>query len=117
MTVARILEALTTRAFRFVSEDDLQRGLAEAFTADGIAFEREAPLSKRDRIDFMIGGVGIEVKTGGALAALTEQLIRYAAADRVRELVLVTSHLRLANLPRTIGGKKLTVITLPRAFA
>lgn len=117
MTAARIMEAIATRSFRFVSEDDLQRGLAEAFAADGFSFVREVPLSKRDRIDFLVGDVGIEVKIGGALSALTEQLLRYAKADRVRELVLVTSHQRLGNLPREIGGKKLTVVTLSRAFA
>jgi hypothetical protein len=117
MTVARIMEVLASRSFRFVTEDDLQRGLAEAFTADGIPFEREVPLTKRDRIDFVTGQIGVEVKIGGALSALTEQLLRYSKSDRVKELVLVTSHLRLGNLPLEIGGKRLTIVTLSRGFA
>lgn len=114
--VAAISAALASRAFRFVTEDDLQRGIAEAFVADGITHGREVVLSKKDRIDFMVGRVGLEVKIGGSISALTAQLIRYAGLPEIDELVLVTSQYRLGNLPATIGGKPLTVVTIPRGF-
>jgi dihydrodipicolinate synthase/N-acetylneuraminate lyase len=115
--VADIVAALAGRSFRFADEAQLQAGIAEALGADGIAFEREARLDGKNRIDFLIGRVGVEVKVGGSLTDVTTQLMRYAARDEIDELVLVTSRLRHDRMPLKLNGKSLTVVTLARAFA
>lgn len=88
----------------FGNESELQLAIAERFTQAGVAFEREVSLSRVDRIDFLVGGIGIEVKTKGAENAIVRQLARYAQSPRVDALVLVTTRWTL-SLPADLGGK------------
>ena len=111
--VARITRAIAGHRYRYASESELQDGLAEVLAAAGVAFEREVQIGDAGRIDFLAdGGVGLEVKVGGSLAAATRQLHRYAASAEIEALVLVTGRGRLAALPSTIGGKPLEVVDL-----
>lgn len=96
--------------FGFVAEDQLQLGLAAAFEAEGLEAEREVRLSPRDRIDFLIGGVGVEVKVDGSAAQVERQLARYAQSPRVHSLVLVTNCVRHGNVARELNGKPVTVL-------
>jgi hypothetical protein len=116
-SVADVVAALAARSFRFADEAQLQTAIAEALDADGIAFEREARLDGKNRIDFLIGRVGLEVKVAGSLSNITEQLMRYAARDEIDALVLVTSRLQHDRMPLKLRGKPLTVVALARAFA
>lgn len=111
--IARILSMLR---FRFATEAELQDGIAEALS--GYDVQREVRLNARDRIDFTLWGVGIEVKIKGGVSALTRQLVRYAELDEVKGLVVVTSQTQYAlQLPRELGGKPMAVVLAQRAFA
>ena len=75
-----------------VYEMDIHRHVREALDARHIAFAHEAKLSAGCRIDYLAGGVGIEIKKGKPNAKrLTEQLeplpaARCAEKHRRREL-------------------------------
>jgi hypothetical protein len=61
---------------------------------------------KRNRIDFVVGRIGVELKVDGSPAAVLRQLDRYAAAAELDAVTLVTTrraHLR--GLPSELRGK------------
>lgn len=100
-----ILAALSTRRIVGLSEADVQKSIAVALDEAGISCEREARLSDRDRIDFLVGDVGIEVKTMGSRSAVIRQLSRYAQSDDINELILASSVRRLLfAIPEEILG-------------
>lgn len=81
----------------------------------GEPVEREVRLSHRDRPDFMVAGVAIEVKMNGAApAAIIRQLLRYAEHDAVKAIVLATN--RAVVLPPSLNGKPVFSISLGRAW-
>lgn len=90
--------------FRFVDEMQLHAAIAGAFADAHVEAEREVRLSRRDRVDFLVADVGVEVKVKGATAAVEQQLRRYAESDRIRALVLVTSCARHAAIARELDG-------------
>lgn len=100
--------------FRFVDEEELQRGIAAELTYWKTPFHREVRLSPRDRIDFLCAaGVGIEVKVQGTAAKARAQLERYAKHDQIRGLILVTNRCQVAaGLPTELNGKPLRVVQL-----
>lgn len=72
------------------AQEDLARALAGELdlSAFGEAVTREVSLSPRERIDIMVGPVGVEVKRATAQRrAVLRQLERYAAHDSVKALV------------------------------
>jgi hypothetical protein len=103
-----------THSFSFTDEEELQRGLVEilAEIMPPTSTRREVQLTPKDRIDFMVESVGIEVKIKGSLAALTRQLHRYAQLDAIEALVVVTPVARLAQLPESLNGKPVLVCHL-----
>lgn len=111
-----ILSVLRAYRYRFTSEAGLQAGIAAALAAAEIPFEREVSLSASDRIDFLVGGCGIEVKVDGATAAVLRQLHRYAQHERIRSLVLVTSRSRHRQMPEALNGKPVGVVGLWEAM-
>lgn len=110
-----ILERLGRYRFNFVSESDLHDAIAAVLDNGFIDFQREVILSPRDRIDFLIGTVGIEVKVGGSSAAVEAQVRRYTESERVDAVVLVTSCARHAAIARSFNGKPVHVIPTFRA--
>lgn len=108
-TVASALRAVR---FNFQDEEQLQRGIAQVLAARGFAFDREVRLTPTDRIDFLVGAVGIEVKIDGGLGPLTRQLHRYSEHPRIGALLLVTSRLAYARQPEAMSGKPLAVVVI-----
>jgi len=108
----QISSLLAPAPFLFSSEIELQDAIARAFAREGIAFEREVHLGEPGNIDFMIGDVGIEIKVKGGLSAITRQLHRYAACERIQGLLLVTTKMQHDALPDSLNGKPLRVIHL-----
>ncbi len=113
LTVKDLVTALRGCRFNFSNEADLQEGIEEVLTARGWRFEREHALEGAGVIDFLLaGGIGIEVKIKGSPVLVTRQLLRYAGCTEVKELVLVTARSRLGDLPDTLQGKRVTVVSL-----
>ncbi len=112
--------ALETVLFRLrpfgANEAKVQEQIAEALTSGGVEFKREVKLSPKDRIDFLVGTVGIEVKVKGRTADVEAQLLRYAASDRITELVLITARAQHAKVALELNGKPVWVERLYRGI-
>lgn len=98
------------------AEKAAQEGIAEVLAARGLPFRREARLSPRAIVDFIVGdGVAIEVKLRGwSKLDVLRQLERYAAFDEVREIMLATN--LAMGLPAEIMGKPAHIVSLGRAW-
>lgn len=108
-----LLAAIRGTRFRYVNEDDLQRGLAMVFQTAGIKHEREVILSPQCRIDFMVDGeLGIEVKIDGSVSDLGYQVLRYLQHDSVKGVVVVTTRSGHRDLPPTLNDKPIWVVYL-----
>jgi hypothetical protein len=105
-----LMRLLCRYRFSYSNEEELQQGIAAALTAGGFEFKREVHLNARDRIDFLVGEVGLEVKVEGNLAAVTRQLHRYAECPKISALILVTTRMRHGGgLPDSLNRKPLRV--------
>ncbi len=91
------------------SEAELQDAIATALL-DKAA--REVRLGPRSIIDFLVGGVGIEVKMAGSTPAVTRQILRYLESPRIEALLLVTTRRQHAVLAGTRLGKPVAVHVL-----
>jgi hypothetical protein len=115
MTAAAQLAAIAKRVkLPMTDEKAAQVEFAAALDAAGVAHKREVQLSKRDIVDFMVGGLAIELKIKGSRTEIARQLERYAEHDRVTEIMLVTC--RSIALPPSIGGKPVTVVHASAAW-
>lgn len=112
-----VVRALRGRPFMFGDEAELQRGVGRALTTAQIPWRAECVLSPKDRIDFMVGNIGIECKIDHGRASLLRQLFRYAQQDQVAALVVVLGRFNLSSLPSEINGKPLVIVHAARAFA
>lgn len=112
----RVVRALETiRCGAACTEEQLHAQAARALEAEGLETRHEARLGPRCRIDFLCGGVGVEIKKSRPeRAKLIAQLTRYAACEQIE--VLVVAAPRGVNLPRTIGGKTVTLVALERLW-
>ncbi len=117
MNVETIVGALRGVKIASTNEADLQDGIAVSLATAGIDFKREHRLSKSDRVDFMVGSIGVEIKIQDSVSALTRQLQRYALSDEVSELLVITTRSRLSNLPRVLNGKPVRCHVFMVAFA
>ena len=97
------------------SEERLHEQAAEAFARAGLEAAHEVRLAPRCRIDFMVGGVGVEIKKKRPQRApLIAQLTRYASCPQVERLVVLAP--RGVYLPKSIGGKPVTMMSLERLW-
>jgi len=113
---AQIIDAVSSvRCSACMSEEELHALIARALETAGIDARHEVRLAPRCRIDFMAGSVGIEIKKSRPQrAALIAQLARYAACSQVSELVVIAP--RGVSVPKTIGGKRITMLALERLW-
>lgn len=104
---------IESHRFIFANESELQAAIAQVLTDAGLEFSREVSLSRNDRIDFLVGDIGIEVKVEGGLAEVTRQLHRYFQFEQIGSVLLITTRMRHAmNLPASINDKPLLTIAL-----
>lgn len=107
--VRSVLEAVRCPAV--CPESELHALVAQALAAQGLSIRHEERLAPRCRIDFLVGGVGVEIKKSRPeRAALLRQLARYAACPQVEALLVVAP--RGVNLPRMVGGKPVRLLAL-----
>lgn len=86
----------------YVVQDAIEKLLRDR----ALDYRREHVLSVGDRIDFLVGDVGVEVKIDGGKGAVLRQLFRYAVHPGIAGLVLVTTRAKhLQGLPPTIFKK------------
>lgn len=112
ISAALIAGVLLSARFNHVNEEELQQGVHAALERAGLPVTREVCLTRRDRVDFLVNRVAVELKVAGAVATVARQLQRYARSCLVDELLLVTTCARHLGLPSTIGGKPLAVYFL-----
>ena len=112
----KICEALgSLRMPAMPGEYDIHEQITCALNRRSLNFEHEYRLGPRCRIDFWVGRIGIEVKKGRPSSSeLIRQLRRYLASDALDAVVVVTQ--RNVNLPATIDGKPVYIISINRLW-
>ncbi len=93
----------------------LHEMIAAVLKDGGFCLLHEAKIAPRCRIDFLVDGVGIEVKRGKIdKRALRAQCERYLSCDAVEALIVVLDG--AVTLPDTLCGKPLRVIGLNKLW-
>ena len=116
MTVDGIIEVFERYRVSCANEKELQRAIAAIFDLEGCEYDREVSLAPGDRIDFLVAGVGIEVKTGGSRTSLLRQLHRYAKHEKIECLLVISSRGSLTSMPETVRGKPIHVLYVGNPF-
>ena len=98
--------------FRYFEERDLQSAIEALLIEHSVPYLREFALSRADRIDFLCGRVGIEVKIESSMPTVQRQLWRYAADDQIDSLILVTTLTKHRGIARTMNDKPVFVAYL-----
>ncbi len=116
MTLETVLEAVQSiRAPVVQSESGLHALVSDAFHQAGFSFRHEVMVAPRCRIDFLLSGIGIEIKRSKPnLKALTAQAVRYLASPMLSALVIICE--RDPGMPETLLGKPLRVVSLSRLW-
>lgn len=109
MSTSDLVDLLLSHTLRFGSERQLQDDVESILSAAGIVFEREHPLAG-DRIDFLVGRIGVECKVAGGGSAVLEQLLRYAARPELDSMILVTSRHTHRFQVRELNAKPFHVV-------
>ena len=114
--MARIIAALSSvRMPAQPEERDIHAAVADALAGAGLEYAHEYRLGPRNRIDFLVGRVGIEVKKGRPAAALlVKQLRRYLESESLDGMIVVTQW--VTALPGTLCGKPVRLISLNRLW-
>ena len=111
-----VLDALRALRSPFaLHEADIHGQVDRCLREAGLSPVHEARLAPGCRIDYLVGGVGVEIKKGRPdPAALRRQLDRYAACQGVEALVVLTE--RAAPLPARLHGKPVRGVALNRLW-
>lgn len=107
-----LCRVLNAYRYNFQDETSLQEGLALALTHQGIEFKREVRLDAKNRPDFMIGTVAVEVKIKGTLSEFLRQADRYLALDPVSSLIVVGTPKWLPMVPPALRDKPIFRVRL-----
>lgn len=91
MEIDELFQSIAGYRLPFGVEQRLQDALEAVLIDIGVTFEREVTLRKGDRIDFLVGSIGIECKIDSSMNTVASQLLRYAESDRISGLILVTT--------------------------
>ena len=111
--IRRAIEAL--RIPLTESEYQLHALIAAALRDGGFVVQHEAPIAPRCRVDFLVDGVGVEVKRGKPdRRRLAEQCRRYLESDALEAIIIVVD--TRVNLPNTLCGKPVIVIGLNKLW-
>lgn len=107
-----LCQVINAYRYNFQDENTLQEGMAVALTNNAIDFEREVRLDAKNRPDFMIGTVAIEVKIKGTFAEFMRQAQRYVALEQISALIVVGTPKWLPAVPSTLLGKPVYSVRL-----
>jgi hypothetical protein len=103
---------INSTVFRFSDERNLQDRIEDLLNSKGVEYVREVVLSPKNRIDFMSGTIGIEVKVDSSATTVQRQLWRYAEDERIQSLILVTTLTKHRSIARELLGKPIIVVHL-----
>lgn len=78
-------------AYRYSSEVRLHESLAKVLETHGIVFERERILDAKNRADFWVDGIVIEVKVAGSMSEALGQVDRYINLPDVKGVILAST--------------------------
>lgn len=105
-----VADLIARTRFHAADEATLQAGIAEVLRQAGAPVAREVRLTARERIDFLIGRLGVEVKIKGSVHDVRRQLIRYAATGALDEILLISTHVTHSQFHGTeVGGLRVWV--------
>lgn len=110
--IERVVTALSGARFLCADEEELQRAVAKVLDDAAIPYQREVRLSARDRVDFMVDGIAIELKVKTGAKELLRQVLRYAEHAQVESVLVGSTSHRALDLPFTANGKVLRVVHL-----
>lgn len=115
-SIEKIAAALkSVRVGASPEEYDIHSLVKSALENADIPCEHEYKLGARARIDFMCGGVGIEIKKSKPdRRKLIKQLERYAASEEITGMIVVLP--RDMDLPDIILGKRVARVSLNRLW-
>lgn len=102
---------LAQHAFDYSSEKQLQDGIEQVLAQHNVTYQREARLSSKDIVDFVLdaegGQIAMEIKIDGNRNALLRQIGRYLQHDTVACVFVVGTPHWILNLPQTLSGKQI----------
>ena len=102
--VYRLERGMTGRRLTFSGEIELHARLADAMAAEGLEFKQEVTLSPGERIDFMLGRLGLEVKVRQPVQSVLRQLQRYLEQPQLDGLLMVSIR-HMPDFPTELAGK------------
>ncbi|MDO5022814.1 MAG: DEAD/DEAH box helicase [Eubacteriales bacterium] len=106
---------LSMRVPQVFNEQALHNITLKTLRANGFEPEHEVLLSLGSRIDILVSNIGIEIKKGKPQKkALLNQLNRYAASDKIKGFIVLAE--KSLNLPETISGKPLKMLSLQKLW-
>jgi len=104
--LVELIDLFSRYKFRFSTEAELQLAIEKVLTVAGLKFTKEAVLSSKDRVDFLLdSGIGIEVKIGGSAMQLARQVRRYCESEKITGLLVVVTKSKLLDLPKELNSK------------
>jgi len=111
---SQIVSILSSVRIPLHSESIAQATIAGVLGMAKITWDREVKLDSKNRIDLMVGDIGIEVKLKGNAKSIYKQCERYCQFERVQNLILVTN--RTIGFPPTINNKPCFLVILGRSW-
>ena len=115
LLIARIVRIIEATKVNVTTERFAHDAIADALIKDCLDVRREVVLSPKDRIDIMVDGIGVEVKTGHSRRQIHAQLVRYAKHNLITGIVLATGIAFPASV-REIHGKPFRCASLSRGW-
>lgn len=107
-----LCQVISAYRYNFQDENTLQEGMAIALANNAIDFEREVRLDARNRPDFMIGSVAVEVKIKGSFAEFLRQANRYLELEQISALIVVGTPKWMSAVPSSLLGKPIYTVRL-----
>lgn len=114
MDIETLIKILQSARIPYSTEVEMQNAIEELLKEKTIPYFREYSLSKRDRVDFMVGGIAIECKVRGQPMAVYKQIERYTEHEEVEAVVVFTG--RHMGLREHINGKPIYIISAGAAW-
>ncbi|WP_347990044.1 hypothetical protein [Methylomonas sp. AM2-LC] len=110
--INQIETILLNYKFRFSCENELQTGIENVLQISNIEYVREKSISKRDRPDFIIDGIAVEIKIKGSLSTAIRQVARYASHDDIRAVLVIGTPFWILRIPKRLHEKEILSIRL-----